>query len=144
MNQETELKNHKRAKTTVAYLKPTAKIEGNRHPINVLKWINNSEIVSGGYDHAIRIFDVDKEKVSQSIFTNNKTTTCLDSIKSTVLVGSEDHYVRLWDIRSKSTEPVKVFKGHDGWVSTVKLNPNSDYHFISSGYDSRTLVWDFR
>lgn len=100
--------------------------------------------MSGGYDHAIRVFNVDKEEHSSSIFTNNKTTTCIDSIKDTILVGSEDHCVRLWDIRSKSTEPIKVFRGHNGWVSSVRLNPNSDYHFISSGYDSRTLVWDFR
>ena len=24
------------------------------------------------------------------------------------------------------------------------MHPESDYHFISSGYDSRTLLWDFR
>jgi WD40 repeat protein len=143
-NQEIELKKHKRAKTTVAFLRPTSKIEGNKHPINCMNWINNSEIVTGGYDHAIRVFNVDKEEHSHSVFTNNKGVTCIDSIKDNILAGSEDHVIRLWDIRSKSTDPVKQFRGHNGWVSTVKLNPTSDYHFISSGYDSRTLVWDFR
>lgn len=143
-SQETDTKKHKRMKTSVAYLKPTVKMEGNKNPINCLKWINNSEIVTGGYDHALRVFNVEKEEHASSIFTNNKTITCIDSIKDSILVGSEDHSIRLWDIRSKSTEPVKVFKGHSGWVSSVKLNPNSDYHFISSAYDSRTLVWDFR
>jgi len=142
--QERVTKDHKRTKTTVAYLRPSAKIEGNNHPVNCLKWINNSEIISGGYDHAIRVFNVDREELSSSIFTNNKTVTCIDSIKDNVLVGCEDHAVRLWDIRSNSTDPVKVFKGHNGWVSAVHMNPTSDYHFISCAYDSRTLVWDFR
>jgi len=97
-----------------------------------------------GYDHAIRVFDVEKEKLTNSIFTNNKTVTSIDAIKNNVLVGCEDHTIRLWDIRSNSTEPVKSFKGHAGWVSSVRMNPNSDYHFVSSAYDSRTLVWDFR
>lgn len=143
-NQEKITSKNKRVKTTVAYLKPSASIEGNRNPINCLKWINNSEIISGGYDHAIRVFDTNKEVLHSSIFTNNKTVTCIDALKDKILSGSEDHSIRLWDIRSKSTEPIKVFKGHNGWVSSVSLNPNSDYHFISSAYDSRTLVWDFR
>ncbi|CAI2368884.1 unnamed protein product [Moneuplotes crassus] len=142
--QEKETTSHKRTKTTVAYLKPVAKIGGNSHPVNCLKWINNSEIVTGGYDHALRIFNVDREELASSIFTNNKAITCIDSVKDNVLVGCEDHAVRLWDIRSNSTDPVKVFKGHNGWVSSVQMNPSSDYHFISSAYDSRTLVWDFR
>ena len=142
-NQEKEL-NNKRVKTTVAYLRPTSNIEGNKHPVNCMKWINNSEIVTGGYDHAIRVFNVDREELAINIFTNNKAVTCVDSIKDNILVGCEDHIVRLWDIRSNSPDPVKVFKGHNGWVSSVRMNPNSDYHFISSAYDSRTLVWDFR
>lgn len=143
-NHEVEVKKNKRVKTSVSYLKPTASIEGNKHPINCLKWINNSEIVSGGYDHAIRVFNVEKEELSSSIYTNNKTITCIDSIKDRVLVGSEDHGIRLWDIRTKGTDPIKIFKAHNAWVSCVKFNPNSDYHFISSAYDSRTLVWDLR
>jgi hypothetical protein len=123
------------AKTSVAFLQPIARIEGNKNPINCLKWINNSEIVTGGYDHAIRIFDTEKEILSNSIFTSNKTTTCIDSIKDSIIVGCEDHHIRLWDIRSSSAEPVKIFKGHKGYVSTVRMNPTSDYHFISSAYD---------
>lgn len=84
---EAETKPHKRVKTTLSYLKPTASMEGNKNAINCLKWINNSEIVSGGYDHAIRIFNVDNEELSRSLFTNNKTVTCIDSIKSNILVG---------------------------------------------------------
>jgi WD40 repeat protein len=132
------------AKTPVAWLEPIASIEGNKNPINCLKWINNSEIVTGGYDHAIRIFDTEKEVLSNSIFTSNKTTTCIDSMKDNIIVGCEDHHIRLWDIRSSSADPVKIFKGHKGWVSTVRMNPTSDYHFISSAYDCKTLVWDFR
>lgn len=142
--QEMDTKKHKRAKTSVAYLKPSIEMEGNKHQVNVVHWLNNSEIISGGYDHAIRVFDVEKEKLTNSIFTNNKTVTSIDAIKNNVLVGCEDHTIRLWDIRSNSTEPVKSFKGHAGWVSSVRMNPNSDYHFVSSAYDSRTLVWDFR
>lgn len=143
-SKEQEVKNHKRVKTSVSFLRASASIEGNKHPVNCLKWVNNSEIVSGGYDHAIRIFNVEKEELSSSIFTNNKTVTAIDSIKDKVLVGCEDHAIRLWDLRSRSTDPVKTFKAHNGWVSCVRVNPNSDYHFISSAYDSRTLVWDFR
>lgn len=143
-NMEKDIKKHKRVKTGVAYLRPSISMEGNKHPINCLKWINNSEIVSGGYDHAIRVFNVEREEHTHSVFTNNKTVTSMDSIKDNILAGCEDHNIRLWDIRSSSSEPVKVFKAHSGWVSNVRLNPNSDYHFISSAYDSRTLVWDFR
>ena len=143
-NQEREVKKNKRVKTSLSYLKPSSSIEGNKHAINWLKWINNSEIVTGGYDHAIRVFNVDKEELASSIYTNNKTTSWIDSIKDRVIVGSEDHGIRLWDIRTKGTEPIKVFKAHNAWVSSVKFNPNSDYHFISSAYDSRTLVWDLR
>ena len=74
-NKEKETKPHKRVKTDLAYLKPTASIEGNKNQINCIKWINNSDIVTGGYDHAIRLFNADREELSRSMFTNNKTVT---------------------------------------------------------------------
>jgi ABC-type uncharacterized transport system permease subunit len=33
-NQEIEVKKNKRVKTSVSYLKPTASMEGNKHPVN--------------------------------------------------------------------------------------------------------------
>jgi WD40 repeat protein len=62
------------------------------------------------------------------------------------LSGHEDGVVRLWDVRSGSSE--KTFKAqyesHDKWISQVKFNPAVENLFLSGSYDGTVKMWDIR
>lgn len=69
--------------------------------------------------------DVNKQAVQESIFTNHKTVTAIDSTSSYVLAGMEDGVVKVFDLRTQATkaQSVMMFDCHQKFVSQVKCNP---------------------
>lgn len=68
-----------------------------------MSWASASVLVAGCTDHQLRVFDMEKQKVQASIFTNHKVATAIDCNFSgenqLVLSGHEDGLVRLYDLR---------------------------------------------
>ena len=79
----------KRQKTGIKTVDPIGTIK-NSHPVTALKWITNENIVCGGADHQIKVLDANKLAIQESIFTNHKTVTSIDSTSAYVLTGMED------------------------------------------------------
>ncbi|ETN97765.1 hypothetical protein RFI_39761 [Reticulomyxa filosa] len=65
---------------------------------------------------------------------------------NTILSGSDDFSVRLWDIRSE--KQIQVFNGHTSYVSAVEYSPfiiKDNSNVICSGsYDNTIRFWDIR
>lgn len=68
-----------------------------------MSWASQSVLVAGCTDHQVRVFDMEKQKVQASVFTNHKVATALDcnfaGDNQLVLSGHEDGFVRLFDLR---------------------------------------------
>jgi WD40 repeat protein len=111
-----------------------------------MKWSTVDSIVCGGNDHQIKIMDVTKQAVQESIFTQHKTMTAVDTSGMMVLAGMEDGLIKVFDLRSQSTKAQSVmeFAAHQKWVSQVKCNPQSENVFLSAGYDGKVKMWDLR
>lgn len=72
-------------------------------------WINGGTFVAGCNDQALKIIDVENNYlIKQSILTNYKVPTCLDTSQDNlILTGCEDGIIRLWDIRSGQNHAIK-------------------------------------
>ena len=85
--------------------------------------------------------------MEEILFTQHKVPTCLDSSQEhTLLTGNEDSVVRLWDVRSGSSEKIfkAQFESHEKWISQVKFNPAVENLFLSGSYDGTVKMWDLR
>ena len=56
-----------------------------------------------------------------------------------IITGSQDHTVRIWDIRSG--ECSQILKGHTGPVFCVHLHSKSGY-LLTGSYDHTVRIWD--
>jgi WD40 repeat protein len=87
-----------------------------------------------------------KLHVAESIFTNHKVVTCLDSQSSQyALGGHEDGTVRLYDLRiGGGIKQHKAFESSSSYTSQVRFSPVNANLFASSSYDGRLRLWDLR
>ncbi|MDX1378871.1 MAG: WD40 repeat domain-containing protein, partial [Anaerolineales bacterium] len=56
-----------------------------------------------------------------------------------ILVGGEDTFTTLWDVKSKSL--IRTFKGHTSSVYSLDVSPDST-QFISGSNDNTARIWD--
>jgi WD40 repeat protein len=111
---------------------------------NVITWLDSDTLVAGCLDHAIKIVDIEKTfLIKQSIMTDYKVPTCIDSSEKLVLVGCEDAVLRLYDTRSGS-KMASQYVAHDRYVTGVKFNSLVQNVFISSSIDGTVRLWDLR
>ena len=89
---------------------------------------------------------MNKNSIAESIFTNHKVVTCIDSVakNQVILGGHEDGIVKLYDLRSSSVKQHKVFESSTAYTSQVKICPKDENLFVSSSYDGKLRVWDLR
>lgn len=114
-----------------------------------MTWPSDENLVVGCTDHQLKVFDMNKLAVAESLFTNHKVVTCLDSATDKhpiILGGHEDGSVRLYDLRSSTTgvKQHKVFEANTSYISQVRICPRNLNLFAASGYDGRIRIWDQR
>lgn len=68
---------------------------------------------------------MNKMTVAESVFTNHKVVTCLDSVNGVTLGGHEDGSVRLYDLRTGGVKQHKVFEANSLYVSQVRICPRN-------------------
>ncbi|ORX81810.1 WD40 repeat-like protein [Basidiobolus meristosporus CBS 931.73] len=107
---------------------------------------NYNQAFSGGWDHSIRIWDLESRV---NVNTKNCEKVVLDvdfSEKSGLLAsGHSDRSIRLWDPRSDDSAVVKLtLSSHQNWVSSVSWSEKSPFMLVSGSYDSNIKVWDIR
>ncbi|ETO11878.1 WD repeat-containing protein, partial [Reticulomyxa filosa] len=126
---------------------------GENH--NSIEWGGKGyKFCSGSWNGDIRIWDIEKRQAFNVLHTRTSVISvkCEPNIgANTVLSGSIDYSVRLWDIRCENE--VKFFKGHTGTVHAIEyssfvttnfqLKCNSDV-ICSGSYDNTIRFWDIR
>lgn len=110
----------KRVKSdTVQQIAPSAKIHCSGG-ISSLKWSGPGKIFAGCNDHSLKLVNVERQQVEEILFTQHKVPTAIDATKESSLIsGHEDGVVRLWDVRSGSSEKIykSQFESHSKWIS---------------------------
>jgi WD40 repeat protein len=111
---------------------------------NVIAWLDSDTLVAGCQDHAIKLVDLEKTfLIKQSILTDYKLPTSMDTFGSKILAGCEDASVRLYDTRSGS-KMVSEYQAHNRFITGVKFNSLVENVFISSSIDGTVRLWDLR
>ena len=113
-----------------------------------MSWASQSVLIAGCTDHQLRVFDMERQQVQASIFTNHKVATTIDSNfvndNQLVLAGHEDGMVRLYDLRQTQVKQTKAFECHDRYISNVKINTRAENVFVTCALDGLLKLWDMR
>ncbi|CAJ0751913.1 22344_t:CDS:10, partial [Entrophospora sp. SA101] len=127
---------------------PLAALSGHVGPISsvVFDSKDTGKLYSGGWDHSIRIWDIES-RVNTDTKNCDKVVYDIEYSKLSGLIasGHSDHLLRLWDPRAEDTAIVKLtLDSHKSWVSCVSWSPISQFMLASGSFDSTLKIWDIR
>ena len=115
--------------------------------INHLSWVTRSSILCLGNDNSISIIEPSTLQASFRINTNFSTPFVADhqeSKRDVIIVGFEDGYIKMFDLRKNQKKADRFFKSHSQGIACLETNPFDDDLFASGGLDGIVKVWDFR
>ena len=114
--------------------------EGHVEGITCLELDTNGRLISGSMDKTIKIWDLDKKKIIDTLFGHTDCVRCLKCLKDAPLLasGSDDNSILIWDLNS--FKPTKTLKGHTGHV--MALDQLQDGRLVSGGSDWNIIVWN--
>jgi WD repeat-containing protein 23 len=114
---------------------------------------DSTEILGGSSDRNLYVYDINrKERVVQvPAHSEDINTVCyLDDTGNTIVSGSDDYLIKVWDRRqlgvhstSRDGACVGILPGHMQGITHV--SPKGDgIYFISNGKDQAIKLWDIR
>jgi len=121
-------------------------LEGHSEAVTCSGMISNHELVTGGMDNTLRVWDLEKLDESNTL-SGVKAFFALDYSTQSKLIatGSSDRHVRLWDPRTTTGKvSATSLTHHSLWVSAVKWSPVNQFHLVSGSYDNVLKMWDVR
>jgi len=125
---------------------PLSTLTGHKEAVSDVLWKSSSELISSGWDHCIRIWDVDTATNSQTL-NGNKVFLTIDYSKLNHLIaaGSTDKLIRLYDPRTTEGTVVKsMLSSSNGYISALQWTVDNENHLLSGSFDSSVKLWDIR
>ena len=102
---------------------------------------NGKYILSGSWDHTMKLWDVEQEKeirtFSEHVSWGNSVSFSPDG--KFLLSGSTDYSIKLWDITDGSE--IRCFKGSKDCINSVDFSPDGKF-IISAGDDLTLRLWE--
>ena len=88
-------------KNTLLFQTPIMTLSGHTESVGSLDWMSNEEIVTGSWDHSLRVWDLEIGGL-RSQMNSNCAIFCVtySPLNHTVLTGCADKYIRLYDPRA--------------------------------------------
>nr|AIF73520.1 WD40 protein [Volvox ferrisii] len=131
----------------------SAELTGHLHCVAAVSWPEEETLVSGGWDHSVRRWDV-STGAATAIYNGSKAVLCVATHGSSphlVAFGCSDRALRLWDTRgptrpgaASETLAVTTHGSHANWVTAVAWCPSSAYHLATASHDGSVKLWDVR
>jgi len=134
----------KKVKLAVRKLAPMSRNTIHFDAISSCIWAQDNKIITGSYDHTIKLFDSEKLYETQTINCKDSAVTGLSYANNLIISGHEDAYIKAWDPRANDTAPVKIYKAHNIWISQIRSLESNQNVFVSGAYDNNVKVWDLR
>ena len=101
---------------------------------------NGKQLVSCGWDHTVRFWDLDSASASGPIIqghSNMVTSVAFSPDGKSIVSGSGDSEVRLWGVDGSAG---RVLRGHEGRVTCVAFSPDG-CRIVSGGNDTTLRLW---
>ncbi len=135
---------HKKKKIEIKSSNPIKSIKAHNFQISALQYISQFQVLSGSYDHSIKISDIENGEVVSSYTTSYKTVTAFDHRSGNVVSGHEDGSIMLWDLKSPNTTHKMESHLHTNRISCIEFNPLNPFIYLSTSYDNTAKLWDIR
>lgn len=76
-------------------------MSGHREAISGVQWIDDNTILTGSWDHTLRVWDLESKAINNEINGNKSFFDISYSyVKKLVITSSADRNIRLYDLRS--------------------------------------------
>lgn len=156
-----------RKASTTSKLAPFALLSGHTQCVGAIAWVDGnkgisnkdckSALVSGSWDHSLRIWNIDQLCCTRVIHCSKVVTALAVSQNGLIASAHPDHAIRLWDTRDVAETENIIARatlrrgGHNGWVSSLSFQPvdqsesqEVDRFLASVSYDKSMCLWDMR
>lgn len=145
-NDETKRKKDEEKVKKPSTRTPLITFSGHKEAVSSLLWTDENTIMSAGWDHGIRLWNVSMALNTRTLNSNKVILDISYSDKNKLLCsGSVDNYIRLYDTRVEEGEILKSsLSSHTGWVSSIAWSPENENQLISGSYDCTIRLWDIR
>ena len=117
------------------------------HTIYCLLELPNSILLSGSQDSSIGVWDISQKYKKELQFyhqvKNDKQLQayCMTLININELAVSSYKDINIYSFEDKSFNIIKTLKGHNDWVSNIKLMCNSKDLLVSCSFDKDCRLW---
>ena len=104
---------------------------------------DGQNIVSGSFDHTVRVWDAKTGDVSAGPFKEQPGlvfSVAFSPDGQQIVSGSSDRTVRVWDAKTGEGS-AWPFEGHTGPVMSVAFSPDGQ-KIVSGSFDHTVRVWD--
>ena len=125
---------------------PLVTLSGHKEPVSDVLWKSDEQLISVGWDHCIRFWDVNTGLNLQTLTANKVVLTCDYSTNNDLVVtGSVDKFMRFYDSRTTDGTVLKfTLPSLNGWISDVQWSSVNENQVMSGSYDTMVALWDIR
>ncbi|KAG2340698.1 WD40 repeat-like protein [Suillus weaverae] len=123
---------------------PTQAMRLHADKVSVVAFFKDGRrVVTGSWDHTLRICDIQKGVVVGGPFvghSNKVFSVAVSPDDRRIASGGKDNTIIIWDVESKQML-YNPLKKHTKWVSSVCFSPDGK-RLASGSYDSTVIIWD--
>lgn len=125
---------------------PKMTLQGHRECVSAVQWMDNDTILTGSWDHTIKVWDLHLEGIKTEI-SGNKPFFDVDysHLNNLIIAASADKNLRIYDPRLKGGNIIRnTYLGHSKWIQAVTWSTEEEFLFVSGSYDNEIKLWDHR
>ena len=135
---------------------PVSVLKAHSQCVSGVEWhpADASRVFTSSWDHSIKAWDLERQDCIQTLNGSKVVTSFAVSAGSLLAAGHPDGRLRVWDLRSSSTEEgvgatpaapgKRVLAGCGSWISGVAWHPRRENVLAALTHDGLLRVWDLR